>query len=351
MKRKLNFKIKIIIVIAVCVAVVVAGLFFARGALSKSALDGVTYTVTKETYENAIEISGIVSAAQEQTLQALSDGTVMDVYVKQGDSVKKGDTIIQLDDTEQVYNLAKHDYDMATIQITGAARQVALMQTQRLSLLRKIEDRKVSATFDGIIADIDVYVGDSLEAKDKVGTIVDVSYLTADVEVSEKEVADLKVGQKALLSFPAYNGIVEGVVTGWPAIGTVTSRGATIVKANIRIDDYPEQILPYYSFSGKIQISPPEDFLIVSRNAIGRDEKGAFIEKIKSADGGKAGVSGSGEKIYVTVIPYGREYVRLESGVAEGDVLKAQSNISASGLNRSRGVPPPAGAGASGGRR
>ena len=63
-----------------------------------------TYTARKENYENVIEISGTVKAAQEQTLHTFSSGTVTKVYVKAGDYVKKGDIILQLDDTEQFYN-------------------------------------------------------------------------------------------------------------------------------------------------------------------------------------------------------------------------------------------------------
>lgn len=332
MKRKKNRAVKIIVAIVIVLGAVAGGLLFMRQKFAAPSIEGITYTVTRETYENAIEISGTVLAAQEQKLQALSSGTVVNVYVVQGDTVKKGDTIMQLDDTEQVYNLAKHDYDMATTRIVGAARELQLKETQRLSLLRKIEDRKVVATFDGIIAEIDVKVGDSLEAKDKVGTIVDVSYLTADVEVPETDVAQLKIGQKALLTFPAHDGVVEGYVMSWPAIGTVTSRGTTVVKVKIRIDDYPESILPYYSFSGKIEVSPPENFLLVSRLAVGRDDKGAFVEDAKT-----------GEKKYVKVSRYGAENMRIDSdNIKEGDVLKAQSAARASGTNTPRpGAMPP----------
>ena len=72
---------------------------------------------------------------------------------------------------------------MATTKISGSSRELQLKETQRLSLVQKVEDRKVTATFDGIIADLDVAVGDSLEAKDSVGTLVNIDYLTADVEV------------------------------------------------------------------------------------------------------------------------------------------------------------------------
>lgn len=247
--------------------VLILVLFIIRNVISKKNSNIVVYPVREEIYENAISIAGVVSAAQEQTLQALSAGTVVGVFVKQGDYVKKGDMIIQMDDTTQQYNLAKHDYDMETTRINGSKKELALKETERLSLLQKISERKVIATFNGIIADIDVAVGDSLEAKDSVGTLVDSSYLIADVEVAETDVAKLKAGQEVEFKFPAYDGIVKGEVVGWPAIGSVTSRGATVVNVRVRINEYPEVVLPNFSFSGKIKISPTEKFIITERYA------------------------------------------------------------------------------------
>lgn len=329
--------LKIIFASVIVAAIIAAALGAIRIALNKNKVSDATYIVRKEVYENSVSVAGVVSAAQEQTLQALSDGTVIAVYVKQGDSVKAGDVIIQMDASEQQYNLAKHDYEMETTRITGSARQYNLMQTQRLSLVQKIAERKVSATFDGIIADIDVAVGDSLEAKDSVGTLVDISYLVADVEVAETDVAKLKAGQEVQFSFPAYEGTVTGRVVGWPAIGEVTSRGATVVKVRLRIDDYPrESILPNFSFSGQIKIAPDETYLLVEREAVGKDEKQAFVVNAKT-----------GEKKKVKVETYSREFVKIVEGdVAEGEALKAQSAPLASGMMRrsgrgNRGAPPP----------
>lgn len=319
--------LKILIIILVCLGVLAGVLFGLRAYFAKKTTGEVTtYQVRKELYENIIEISGSVRAAQEQTLQALSAGTVLGVYVKAGDSVKKGDVIIQLDDTEQVYNLENHDYSMATKRVTGSAKEIKLMETQRLSLLQRIKDRKVVATFDGIIADLDVAVGDSLEAKDSVGTLVNIDYLTAEVEVAETDVSKLKVGQQVLFSFPAYKGTVKGYVVGWPAIGEITSRGATIVKAIVRIDEYPEIILPYFSFTGKIQIEEPVENLIVERYAVGSENKQSFVVLAKT-----------GEKLPVKVVPYGREYVKIVDGLSGGEVLIQQSKPKVSGQNRNNG--------------
>lgn len=324
--------------------IVTAGLIFAVSKIiAKSNSSSAFYTVTKEKYENVIEISGTVKAAQEQTLQALSDGTVMGVYVKEGDVVKKGDVIIQLDDSTQQYNLAKQDYNIAATAITGSARELALMRTERLALVRKVEDRKVTATFDGLIAALDVKVGDSLEAKDSVGTLVNIDYLLAEVEIAEVDVGKLKVGQKVDFTFSAYKDItVQGTVTGWPAIGEITSRGATVVKAKIRIDEFPPEILPNYSFTGKIQISEPEDIYLVNRYAVGFEDKKPYVTK-----------KGSSEKIYVNIRPYGMETFRIISDeIKEGDVLSentkpkksgsGQNNAKGNGMMGAGGYRPPA---------
>lgn len=320
--------LKIIIITIVSVGAIAGGLIGLRKVLHKDSESTVVYVTRKETYENVIEVSGTVAAAQKQTLQALSAGTVLGVYVNAGDRVKKGDDIIQLDDTTEQYNLERHDYDMATARINGSAKEIKLLATQRLSLLQKIADRKVVATFDGVIADLDVAVGASLEAKDSVGTIVNIDYLTAEVEVAETDVSKLKIGQPVILKFPAYTkSSVTGYVTSWPAIGEITSRGATIVKVKIRIDDYPPEILPNFSFVGKIQIEEPVDYLVVERYAIGYENKEAYVELAKT-----------GERKPVKVQPYGREYVKILEGLSikGGDELKQLVTPPKSGQNKDK---------------
>lgn len=325
--KKLSKKIKISIYICAGVVALIGILFATKIIVKKVNKQDVYYTVMKETYENVIDISGTIEAAQLQELQALSSGTVLGVYVKEGDHVKKGDVIIQLDDTTEVYNLEKHDFNMAATRITGSAREIKLMNTERLSLLQKVADRKVSATFDGVIAALDVAVGDSLEAKDCVGTLVNVDYLTAEVEVAETDVSKLKVGQKVEFTFAAYKDTpVYGTVEGWPAIGEITSRGATVVKAKVKVTEYPPEILPNYSFTGKIQISEPEDYLLVERYAIKREGKKSFVVNSKT-----------NKKIEVEVKPYGNTTVKIVSGdVKEGDVLLQQTEPKMSGWNKAK---------------
>ena len=325
--KKLNKKTKIIIAsVAVVILIFIVIIVAKKISVSSKNADMTLYRVRTETYENVIEIAGTVSAAKSQTLKSLNDGTVVGVYKTEGDTVKKGDLIVQLDDTEQQYNLANLDYEISVARQNQTSGKIKLMETQRNSLVRKVEDRKIVATFDGIIADLDVDPGDYLEAKDSIGTLVDTSYLTADVEIAETDVSKLKEGQRVDFTFPAYSGTVEGYLVSYPAIGEVTSRGATVVNAKVRIDNVPDGILPNFSFTGKIQITEPESKLVVERYAIGHEQGKAFVEKIER--GGKI------TKIEVEVEPYTVDYVNIKSGLSGGEMLKAQSSASKSGRMR-----------------
>jgi len=332
MKKKIHLKksTKIIIAGVAFLVVVGIGLVIAKSITSSKKSSSTIYAVKEEVYENVIEISGTVSASQEQTLSASSAGTVVAVNVKQGDTVKKGDVIMQLDDTTEKYNLAKHDYDMASKKYSVSAREYELLETQRLALVRKVEERQVTATFDGIIASLSVAVGDYIEAKDSIGTLVDVSSLIATVEVAETDVEKLEVNQVVQLTFPAYSGTVEGYVQSWPAIGEVTSRGATVVKVKIKIDEYPECILPKFSFSGKIEISPSVTYTLVSKYAVAREDGQAYVVKVRG-----------NEKVNVKVETYSKEYLKIVEGdLKSGELLVAQSSGGKSGMNPSMGGAP-----------
>ena len=77
----------ICVIILICIFVVA---FLIRNSKKSENQDNQTFTVRKEIFENVIEISGNISAAESQTLQAAGEGTVQKVFVKEGDFVKKG---------------------------------------------------------------------------------------------------------------------------------------------------------------------------------------------------------------------------------------------------------------------
>ncbi len=313
-------KKKIRIIVPVVIIVIAAGVgifFFLR---SKKSPENVTYyTVKNEVYRNIIEISGNIKAAQEQKIQAAGDGTVEEVYVKQGDRVKKGTLLFRLEDSNERFNLANHEFLMNQEKINGSSAKLALMEKQKEVYMKNIEDRRLIARFDGIIGQLSLSGGDYAKAQDVFGYLIDRSYLKSTVEVVETDALRLKAGQRVILKFPAYPDLtVEAVVVSYPTVGRITSRGATVLDTEIRIDNPPDEILPGYSFTGEIISGEDEEVLIVESGAIAYRNGQAYAEK---AAGEKT------NEVEVEVIPFGRNLVRVLSGLAAGDTVKSQERV------------------------
>jgi multidrug efflux pump subunit AcrA (membrane-fusion protein) len=289
------------------------------------------HIVREELYRNVIEISGNIKAAQQQNIQAAGDGIVEAVYVREGDRVKAGQILFQLNDSQERYNLANHDFQMNQERINGASARLALMEEQRQVFLRNIRDRRLEARFDGIIGQLNMARGDYVKAQDTFGYLIDRSYLKATVEVVETDAARLKAGQPVRLTFLAYPDLkVEGVVLSYPAVGRITSRGATVLDTEIRINDPPEEILPGYSFTGEIIGGDEERVLAVESAVIAYESGRTYVDRfIRSGPGTDGGEERGGpeqtERVPVEVIPYGRNMVRVISGLEPGDRLKAQT--------------------------
>lgn len=337
------------ILVGILIFIFVVGLIFYFVNIKKNKkinanLQVSNYTVKKEIVENNIEISGNIEAAEIQTLQAQGDGTVRKVFFKEGDYVKKGQVILQLDSDEEDYNIQKHDYDYEQKKIIGAAKELEILRQQREMLIKKLEKRQVIARINGILVDLDAAENDYFEAASTVGSIVDRTYLKAKVEVVENDAPKLKIGQIVKMRFPAYSKEIEGKIYSCPNVARITSRGASVVDAEIRVENPPEEILPNFSFTGKIQITAPEEILIVEKNAIIREGKNTYVQKINGED--------KDEKIIVEVVPYDIDYVKIISGLNEGDILKAQKrelsgknakalNKNSNGMNQKNGNIPP----------
>lgn len=372
---------KVILAIIILILLCGGGLFFfLRKGNSNTANSEAVYTVQEEMFRNVIEIAGNIEAAQQQNIQAAGDGTVEAVFVKEGDKVRAGQIFFQLDDSQERYNLASHDFQMNQERISGASGRLALMDKQREVLLKKIEDRRLEARFDGVIGKLTLAQGDYAKAQDIFGYLIDRSYLKATVEVVETDAARLKAGQRVRLIFPSYPDMqIEGLVLSYPAVGRITSRGATVLDTQIRIDNPPEEILPGYSFTGEIFGGEEERILTVEAAAIAYENGHSYVERIsrgrntvgEAAPRGGPGSGRSGqargtpqgvvpqrnpqeasrgtspqkrvpefsERVTVEVIPYGRNMVKILSGLEGGDRVKGQAKTEGfSSPRRGRGM-------------
>lgn len=339
----------LLLVIPVVLVVVLIIVFVSVKANSPGKSEESILTVFSETYENIIDISGNIEAADEQYIYAAADGTIEKINFEEGDNVKKGDIVLVMDDIEQQYNIANLEYQIEQKKISGSPKEIELLNLQKKVLEKNLQDRHQAARFDGIIAELSVSEGDYVEAKDKLVTIINRAYLKATVEVAEVDSTRLALNQKVNFTFPAYDKPVVGYVSYFPSVGTITTRGATVIKTEVRIDNPPPEILTGFSFSGTITVTEPVKLILLDKRGIITQGGENFALRLSE--------SGDFEKIKVEVEPYGRDYVKILSGLSEGDRVRLSvskpdkkavpmQNAGKAGTNRKSGnstaiEPPP----------
>lgn len=319
-KSKKIFSIKKGYVIIVFVIAVILFFIF-RPKTKKTNEDLPPITVTEETSNNQIPISGYILAARTQVLESPGEGLVEIVSVKEGQTVKEGDVIFKLDDSKQRYDLANQVFNMRQEEINASPRKMDLIKQQYDMLKKQLENRTVRAKFDGVVASLKVSEGKYALAKENFGTIVDRSFLKATVEVNEMDSSKLKVNQKVILNFPSQANLqVEGFVVSYPSIARVTEVGRTVVDTEIQINNPPSEILPGYSFDGNIIAGESEAILILQTEGLRYVDGKPVVDKIDPKT--KATI-----ETQVEVEPYMTGFVKIVSGLKAGDQVKNQGSV------------------------
>lgn len=239
--------------------------------------------------------------------------------------------------------------------------QVSQAQTAYDTALENLREAQVTSPIDGILAKIDWNVGDVAMSGSPAATVVTTDRL-AQVTLNEIDVAKIKIGQKATLTFSAIDGLsIAGKVVSIDTIGTVT-QGVVNYNVKISFDNQDDRIRPQMSVSASIVVDEKLNILTVANSAIKTDNNGnSYVEvltnPIKSTDPTDNSVTSNIPPVKKTVEvgSVNDTLTEITSGLSDGDQVITRT-ISASqtapkttsGLNLLGGS---AGAGAGGGAR
>jgi HlyD family secretion protein len=209
--------------------------------------------------------------------------------------------------------------DLQSQQLTVKQRQNALYDAQQT-----LADYYVYAPFDGIVASVDVKKGDSASSGSVVATLITASKI-AEVSLNEVDVANIKVGQKATLTFDAIDGLsITGEVAQVDTIGTVSS-GVVSYDVKINFDTQDDRIKSGMSVTAAIITETRQDVLEVPSSAIKTSNDVSYVLQLGSqyTDTSSTGVV-SAEAPTQTQVVTGLSddtYTEITSGLKEGDLI------------------------------
>jgi multidrug efflux pump subunit AcrA (membrane-fusion protein) len=340
LKKKLrNQRIKKVVTWVLIIAVLVAGFqiysfyksngYFpwAEAKAPVSAVKEIEVKVYESSFTTTIDLSGFVEPYDIQNVILRSTGTVTDVFVSEGDAVKKGDALIAIDNTNQLYEVASLEAEIDKAKLSGSIRDLQLLELRLKSATNKLDYTQAYANFDGVIASVKVSEGDYFDAGTSAMTLIDRSKLKATVEIDEIDMQHIKIGQTADLFFDSYTaGTLIGEVTYIPMIGKYTNQGIGVMEVEITIADPPPSIAPGYTFEGTITSEGETVLTLLPQNALTVSRGGVTTVIKKMPDG-------TTKSVVVTVKYLGEGISQLLSGdLKVGDTLivrRTDTNTSA----------------------
>lgn len=334
---------KILIAVGI---VVVVGVFVVLNLKKEGTKVEVTVTeVTRRDITKYVTGSGQIQPKRKVDVSASSMGKITHLAVKEGDRVKRGDFLLQIDpinyetavaqlealvrsaaatvDMEKA-NLRKaesdedrakrlydqsliSDEEMRTREINlevaeARARAAAETLEQHRANLRKashdLDQVRITADIAGVITALNVEEGENaiMGTLNVPGTVLltiaDLSQMEAEVEVDETEVVYIRVGQEAIITLDAYpEREFAGEVTevGNSAIREQVGLGQSSVdfKVVVAVKDEIPSVRPGLSASAKIRVAHEEQTLSIPIQALTvrpRDEVEKDGEKAEDDD-------------------------------------------------------------------
>lgn len=162
--------------------------------------------------------------------------------------------------------------DIRSQELTIRQRQNSLADARE-----KLADYTIRAPLDGIIAELNVKVGDQASSGTALATLV-TKQKVAEVSLNEVDVAKVKVGQKVTLTFDAVEGLsISGEVAEVDTLGTV-SQAVVSYMVKITFDTQDERVKSGMSVSASIITDIKQDVLIVPSSAVKSEGSAYYVE-------------------------------------------------------------------------
>lgn len=284
-KKLIRRGIAVGVVGAIALIAIVATLVI--NAQPQGASGTVTDKVTEGTFTTTVEAKGQLKPISSSVVSPSVDGTVDSINVQPGQSVNEGDVLMTIKNDELDRNVAEAQRAVAAAQedlanakkavaaaqatpttdvdgasaaaagasaasadtntVSAAQRSLASAQANLDQANAKAAGRTVTAPSSGSIVELNAKVGATVTSGMIMGEsdtsggkqcmqIADLSKMKVTVQVGEKDIAKIAVGQSANVTYPAFPDIVsQGTVTAIASVANSEANGGGSVTFNVDI--------------------------------------------------------------------------------------------------------------------
>jgi len=303
-------------------------------------------TANKQNISENFSLVGTINANNDVVIMSETSGRVVKVNAEVGEFKQAGSVIVEVDDelkeaafktAKMTYDKAKKDLDrfeslykegsIAESQIEQSRWSFQNAEAQYIVARRQYRDTKITTPISGIVTARPVNIGSMLQGAPQpsvVANVVDISKLKVKINVGEKDVFKLKVGDKVTVTTDVYPGVAFEA-----KIATISSKGddAHTYPVEVAMDNSAKNPLKAGMF-GSVSFRPSnsiENILIPRESVVGSTKNAKVyvvennVAKLRAVTiGSEVGTSVevlSGLKVGETVVVNGQNNLKDNASV------------------------------------
>lgn len=297
----------------------------------------VTDMVTEGTFTTTVEAKGQLKPISASVVSPSVDGTVGSINVQAGQTVNEGDVLMTIKNDELDRNVAEaqravaaaqedlsnaqkalaaaqaapamgNDSDAAsgattdTSAVSSAQRNLASAQATLEQANAKAAERTVTAPSSGSIVELNAKVGATVTGGVVMGEgdmsggkqcmqIADLSKMKVTVQVGEKDIAKIAVGQSANVTYPAFPDIVsQGTVTAIASVANSDSSyggGSVTFNVDILIEAPDSRLKPGMTAEVSVVTEQLDDVVMVPTMALMTEDGENYYVNLATDSEGK----------------------------------------------------------------
>jgi membrane fusion protein (multidrug efflux system) len=274
------------------------------------------FRVAKGTFQDTLSAMGTIKGGSEIELRFQIQGMIESFNFREGDKVKKGETIARLDQSDALLKLKQAQIELEEYEKLYSIGAIVKSKLEQARLAARLASSEFEKTYlrahkDGIIGDKNVEVGEFITPNVKIATLVNLENVVVELGIIEKEIDRVFLGQKVTVNVDTYPGIdFTGRVGNISPLIAGKSKTLT-VKANL--DNPGGLLLPGMFARVKISIFEKENALIIPSDSLDKST-GEFRAFVVGNDN-----VAYGQKVEVAYLS--SDYAQIASGLNEGELV------------------------------
>ena len=214
----------IIVAAAVAIALIVLVWYFVFRDTTALG-DPMTTTVYRGSIQSTVEGYGLTKAKDSATITP-GTGTILELFVQEGDQVTAGQQLYRMDDT------------VARDAVADAQETVDNCQKELEAVYEKVAELNIAAPHAGNLREVaDIQVGDTVSEGTTIAKLVNDTKLRLSLYYSYAYENQIHVGQSAKISIPAVMGEWNGTVEQINKVRFVSPEGAIHFEVVLSLDN------------------------------------------------------------------------------------------------------------------